>query len=488
MNILFVLYGDFSTNTSNPIISFTEELKKLGHDCIIAIPDDSIHRIPENSSSFRACSFSEILKSPLNIYQNNEPASIIHACTPRQVVFGFVEKYMSILPTPLAIYLEDNEFWISDHYLNSIGKNLKELSFNELSTLVPPSLSHPNDYKTFLGYADVIILIQEKLEIEVPPSIPCEVIPWGIDLTFFRPLEKDHLLRKTFGISDTSKIIVYPGGLNGFTLPAIKDLCMATLLINNAGIDCVLIRTGPNPLFFIDELGPDARKYIIDVGVIDRSQLPNIMGLADIFVQPGRIDPFEDLRLPSKLPEFLGMGKPILIPNVNIANKFIDGKDLKILNFGTPDEIANECISIFSNPKIAIEYGHRARKFAVNNFDIVKQSKKLEECYKGAIKNFNLKATEAAWKACTNKNLLEGMLTKFSYKPFFQNSNNIKVLNYFGSIITSLRDQCALLGTTPPIAKPKVILNSSSMYKSFLLNLNASRSKLKSLFKKLPHL
>ena len=38
MNILFVLYGDFTSNSANPLTLYARELSRLGHKCTIAVP------------------------------------------------------------------------------------------------------------------------------------------------------------------------------------------------------------------------------------------------------------------------------------------------------------------------------------------------------------------------------------------------------------------------------------------------------------------
>ena len=55
-----------------------------------------------------------------------------------------------------------------------------------------------------------------------------------------------------------------------------------------------------------------AAEYTQSLGFIeDRHRIADILCLADVLIQPGRPDPFNDLRFPSKLPEFFAMGKPV---------------------------------------------------------------------------------------------------------------------------------------------------------------------------------
>jgi hypothetical protein len=48
-----------------------------------------------------------------------------------------------------------------------------------------------------------------------------------------------------------------------------------------------------------------------------------LLALADLLVQPGKPDAFNDYRFPSKLPEFLSVGRPVILPDTNIAKHMV---------------------------------------------------------------------------------------------------------------------------------------------------------------------
>ncbi len=428
MNILFVLYGDLSTNTANPIALFSQYLNKLGHDCIICYPNAlNVDLVSNDEHTYSTCSYRHVLDNAQTLFLNGRAADVLHACTPRESVRLFVIEYMQQLPTPLVIYLEDNERWIVQNYMSVNDTQLLELTNRELSENIPKGMSNPFLYKQFIGLADLVLLIQEKLNVEVPIWMPQYVLPWGVDLAFFSPREALDADKKKFHIEDDEKVVVYHGGLNGFTAPAIRDLCEAILLINKFGIKCKLIRTGIMPLYFLDELGPRSKDFIIDVGVVDRKQLPQILAIGDLYVQPGRINPFEDLRLPSKVPEFLAMGKPVLLPNVNIAHLFQNGSDAVILMDGGPEEIAEKCIDLFNDNEHTKLLGRNARKFAERYFDIKKQTLALEAAYRQACSSFNYQVTKQVWKKASN----HGMDSAFALRNL--------LLNNFDSEFNQLR-------------------------------------------------
>ena len=416
MNILFILYGDFTTNTAGPIALFASELKRLGHQCVIAVPGGietvNTHAMP----AFRPMLYEQVIDLEGKIFENGACADVIHACTLRIGVINFLKTFLSRWPTPLVVYLEDNETWIAQHYLGLDDQAFKRLSEAEMSALLPDALSNPYEYPYALALADLVILIQEKLSSEVPLFVPTRVIPWGVDQTFFHPkVMPSSQWRQQLGFDGAEKVVVYHGGLNGFTRQSMIDLCQAIEIINASGIDCKLIRTGVNPINFWDELSLNARQYIQEIGVVDRKELPSILAMADIYVQPGRINPFEDLRLPSKVPEFLAMGRPVILPNVNIANLFDDGKNAMLLSTGEPKEIANACLAILENEELYTLLSKGARDFAQNNFEITAQVKKLEIAYQEAIDMFNANETTCSWEIYNSGGVISAALSRANF-------------------------------------------------------------------------
>jgi len=267
-----------------------------------------------------------------------------------------------------------------------------------ISECLPDSLSHPFRYQSFIGLADAVVLIQDKLNIDVPPWVYSATVMPGVDLDFFSPQVANSQLRKQYGIAENEKVIVYPGGLNGFTKPAIETLCFAVGLINSQGYPCRLLRTGPYALDFLHQLPPEVTAAINDLGVLPRSELPDLLALADVFVQPGKIDPFEDLRLPGKLPELLAMGRPVVMPDVNIAHLFADGVNAVLTRTGTAEEIAKKCIDLFSDSQQAEKIGQAGRLFAEKYFDLEIQARKLANVYKIACENYDPMIAREIWQ------------------------------------------------------------------------------------------
>jgi glycosyltransferase involved in cell wall biosynthesis len=364
MNILFVLYGDFSSNSANLLVLYARELHLAGHSIAVAVPSklETVSQHP--NPSFRPLLYRDVLAEPESAFSDGRPADVIHAWTPREIVRHFVTSYMAIRPTPLLVYLEDNESWISCRTLGLEKETLVQHTEQDISDKLPDDRAHPFRYNSFIGLADAVAVIQEKLKVEVPPWVHCETVMPGVDLEFFSPRPMEPLLRKQYGVAEDEKVIVYHGGLNEFTKTGLESLCRAVGSINQQGYRCRLLRTGPFALDFLERSPPEIASAVNDLGLLPKDELPDILALADVFVQPGKMDPFEDLRLPGKVPEFLAMGRPVLMPDVNISHLFRDGVDAVLLSTGSAEEIASKCIDLFSDPQQAGRIGRAGRLLA----------------------------------------------------------------------------------------------------------------------------
>jgi O-antigen biosynthesis protein len=109
--------------------------------------------------------------------------------------------------------------------------------------------------------------------------------------------------------------------------------------------------------------------------------VPGYLAIADAFVQPGARDEFNRYRLPSKLPEFLAMGRPVVLPNCNIGAELRHGVDALLLERGDGAEIADAVESLIADPALAQRLGRAAREFAVGSLDWDENTARLAEFY-----------------------------------------------------------------------------------------------------------
>lgn len=410
MNILFVLYGGAETNSFIPLSLFAKELIKRGHDCTVVLHDKQEKRkIIEGVAFFHP---QDALKNPSSCFKNKKPADLLHAWTPRQNVTQFLLAYQALFPRPLVIYLEDHEGWIAEQFVCSLGKQVCKETEMSLGKLIPGALSHPYNYRYLLGLADAVATIVPALKEEVPAWIPAKTIMLGVDLDFFTPRLPKQDIRKKLAIGDNERVIVYCGGINRFTAPAIKSLCQTIELLHQRGYPCRLVRSGIEKLSTFPGICRKDLKHVIELGVLPRLELPDLMASADIFIQPGEPSPFEKFRLPCKITEFMAMGIPSIIPNGNIASLVKQEKEALVHTTGRVEEMADLCEKVFKDTFLQSQLRVGARQFAENYFKITQKVDQLEGLYKIAITRFNEYQAELFWKSANQETSLLKLLIK----------------------------------------------------------------------------
>ncbi|HWA85170.1 MAG TPA: glycosyltransferase [Opitutus sp.] len=370
MNILFVNYGDFTTNSLNHVGAFAGRLTLLGHACVVAVPEN-----PETISAiheplFTPVTFARALESE-PIFPDRRGADVVHAWTPRENVRDFSLRYLRANPSAaLIIHLEDNEAFLIESYAHEPLEKLCGLSDEELAARLSPRLSHPVRFRNFLRLAHGVTCITGRLREFVPTARPVHRLLPGIDAALLAPATPDPALRQKLGASPGEKLLVYTGSTNFATLADLRTLVLAVRLINERGTPCRLVRTGIHPPELQHELTAIGGDRVIDLGFIAKPRLRPLLALADVLVQPGAPDEFNDYRLPSKVPEFLAAGRPVILPRANIAREMEDGRHALLLDGATPEEIADKCLRVFADAALAQRLGAGALEFARAHFDL----------------------------------------------------------------------------------------------------------------------
>ena len=323
MNILFYCHDDFACNSMGHVTGFAAGLSALGHACAVAIPGDDLASaaILGERPPFRPARFADAWEHPDTLFPDGGPPDFLHVWTPREHVRRAAEHFRRARPgVRLVVHLEDNEEHLAARFLGETDAGLRALPDAELAARLPGHLSHPREAPRFLRTADGVTGIVEALKEFVPPGVPFVELPPGVDFTLFHPGPPDPALRASLGLRAEEKVLCYPGSSHFANAPEMAALYEAVFALNREGTPCRLLRTGRDTPEFVARFAPgDLARYILHLGIVDRDRLPGLLRLADALVQPGRDDAFNRYRLPSKLPEFLASGRPVITPRANVG-------------------------------------------------------------------------------------------------------------------------------------------------------------------------
>jgi glycosyltransferase involved in cell wall biosynthesis len=386
VNILFVTYHDFTSNSAIQIHNFANNLVKSGNDCCIAVPS--------NKNSVYDAIGGEILYKPLNfpelqnykkIFRNAEIPDIIHAWTPREIVRRQSLSLLKMFKCKLIVHLEDNEELLLEDSLSIPIDQLKLFSLEKLNELVPETASHPIFYQEFLQIADGITLIIDNLVDFIPKNKKFIVLWPGIDKSRFNPELTDIKLKSELGINEEDIVLCYTGNVHSSNAKEVRSLYLAVALLNREGIPTKLIRTGKDFVPFLGDSSAWAHQYSIELGFVPHQKISTYLGISDILVQPGGPNRFNEYRLPSKLPEFFFMGKPVILPLCNIGRFIKNYEQGLLLGKGDSLDILEKVKLLVKDKDLSNRIGVMGREFALREFDSEKNTRKLEEFYKSVL-------------------------------------------------------------------------------------------------------
>ncbi len=385
MNVLFFCHADFASNSMGHIAGFADGLRSLGHACAAAIPGEDRRSVVAlgHRPSLRPLTFSDVWEAPAEMFPDRGPADVIHAWTPREHVRRVVNRCRRDMPSArVVVHLEDNEEHLAACFSGWDYASLCALSDAELAAKLPVYLSHPRAYRSFLRDADGVTGIIETLSDFVPPHVPFEEIWPVVDFAAYHPAPPDAALRASLGIRPGEKVLCYPGNSHFANAREIETLYEAVFLLNRHGTPCRLIRTGEDTIDFPLHSAPEElTRHVLHLGFVEHARLAGLLRLADVLVQPGADDVFNRYRLPSKLPEFLASGHPVIMPRANLGLRVLPEREALVLETAGPEAIVAQCLRVFADAALAQRLATGGAAFARAHFDRLVNARRLERFY-----------------------------------------------------------------------------------------------------------
>lgn len=377
-NILFVLYHDFSANSAVHVHNFANQLAALGHSTAVAIPEGEDGGQALGDQDYTVHRFRQVEGNWPLVFPDGRPPDIVHAWTPRENVRLFCEKLAGFCEFSLFVHLEDNEELILEV---NLGTSFEKLALSR-SVEIPANLSHPRNYRAFIAAAAGVTMIMDRLDRFVPPEIPKLVLWPGADQSLFLPRPRDPERLEQLGIPAGTVVLCYTGNVHSANSRDVRSLYLAAAILDREGTPARLIRTGRD---FCPFLGPDeewAWRVSVDLGHVSYQEIPGILSLADVLVQPGADNAFNEFRLPGKLPEFFAMGRPVIIPRTNVGRFARHGEEAWIMDKVDALAIVEAVLELRANHDLGERLSAGALAFCRKHFDWKKNAGTLAEFYR----------------------------------------------------------------------------------------------------------
>ncbi len=383
MRVLIIYFGPFDVNSAIQAFHFGNELTEMGWDVTLCGQGDPARMSAVGEPRFR-CIPHEDLDLELARCKREPRETIVFAWTPRERVRWLTLHACEELDVPYVIHLEDNEDYLLEAITGRPLAELQQLPMAEQDAITQvDSTIHPTNHLSFLRDAAGITVITEALNDFNVGHRPHALARPGIDPERFRPDLTPPVSRAELGLADDDFVLVYHGTIHFANQHEMLSLYLAVKLLQRRGRRVKLVRLGHSEFG-----GPDPATFraiadgVCELGPVAWREIPNYLALADAFVQPGPPDVFNRYRLPSKLPEFLAMGRPVVLPHCNIGNDLTHGENALLLEQGNATEIAARVEELIEDPELAARLGRGSREFALANLDWTANAAGLGEFFK----------------------------------------------------------------------------------------------------------
>lgn len=363
MRALYIYFGPFDVNSGIQAYHFGNELTDLGWEVTIAGRGDPERAKAVGEPRFECISHDDLGRK-LDELQRDPEETIVIGWTPREPVRRMTMEAVRRLGVPYVIHLEDNEELLIESATGRSLGELQRLPLRQQDSLAPPDLIHPTHHREFLDGAAGITVITEALNEFNRAGRPHALARPGIDLERFRP-DLEPYPRERLGLGPDDFVLVYHGTIHYANQHEMLSLYLAVKLLQRRGKRVRLVRLGHSEFG-----GPDPRAFralgdgVIELGPTPWRDIPAYLAMADAYVQPGPPDDFNRYRLPSKLPEFLAMGRPVILPHCNIGDDLTHGENALLLEQGNAMEIVVRIEELLAEPELARRLGAGARSFA----------------------------------------------------------------------------------------------------------------------------
>jgi len=168
---------------------------------------------------------------------------------------------------------------------------------------------------------------------------PVRTLYPGVNFEHFAAMEKPRELVESLGLTGRT-VLLYSGSIAGFH--DFTSILRALPEVKSEHPDVALVQIGYNHI--AGETGEiirdlDIADNVLFLGPVPHHSMPRYLALADVFVGCVRIDEFNKHRLPSKLPEYMAMARPILIMDQGVGDELEEGLEVVKVQDESPGEL-----------------------------------------------------------------------------------------------------------------------------------------------------
>lgn len=209
-------------------------------------------------------------------------------------------------------------------------------------------------------------------------------VPNGVNIRTFRPTAPDRQLAERLGVGNQDGVIVFVGSMDSAHHPkgGVPVLLEAVSRLRDASVLVLLVGGGDK----VDAYAAQAaalglKQQVRFVGTVANDELPSILALADMVVQPSLL--FEPFGLVAV--EAMACGKPVIVSDLPGVRRVVsDAGGGLLARPGDPDDLAMKIRLLLADPGLRRQLGARGRSGVEARYDWAVIGPQLEMTYREA--------------------------------------------------------------------------------------------------------
>ncbi len=209
--------------------------------------------------------------------------------------------------------------------------------------------------------------------------------PLGINAKKFKPLKKSIKIQKNLGIVNSDFVILFIGTIFEFSGLYELILQFEQILKISKNVKLVIVGGGtPLPKLRSLVLQKNLNSHILFTGFVPQNEIPNYISVANLCINPFRVNSITNRILPTKILEYLACAKPVLSTPLEGTMELLPDEKFGIL-YSSSDDFA-QTLSKLITSKSLDKLGLAGNQYVQNNHNWEKLSQQLLTKFKNIIK------------------------------------------------------------------------------------------------------
>ena len=292
-----------------------------------------------------------IISKLLSKYSNHKPSFVYQRYGLDDYSGAYVAKKLAI---PFVLEYNGSEIWMSQHWGNplhyeAIAKSIEKVNFDAADIIV--------------GNAESMI---DELVAEGVNRDKISIIPNGVDETRFAPSIDGTQIRNQLGYAKDDVVVTFIGTFGPWHGAEVLAQTISVVCADNPKVNYLFIGGGSSTKL-VHSLAKSSgfQNHVKMIGFVPQLEAPKYLAASDILVSPQIPNPDGSpfFGSPTKLFEYMAMGKAIIASNLNQMGRILTHNKTALLTTpGSAEEIADCIMTLAKDEKLRRTLGINARE------------------------------------------------------------------------------------------------------------------------------